>query len=212
MNIPIRTDPDFKPDTRRIIDLRGFFDTPKPDTETLGRQEKEKQENETKERGREKQETKAMEHWQEEEDIFDIEEPFFDDEEEAELPPSPELVVSPALKSERRRETMLETERMERKTQRPLKYKALDVFLFIFQTFLVSLIERYQTLERILRPFETKHTDKQLGYLALSLPNSVKTTDQILLYYPLLSRTQRYKLLRMRRDRLRMFQKIYEKR
>lgn len=182
MNIPIRTDPDFKPDTKRTIDLRPFFDKPNIEEENI-----------------------------DEEETFDIREPFLDNIEEMELPPSPELIVSPSIRSEKQHETMLEMERDERKAQRPLKYITLDIFLVILKTILVFLIERYQTLERTLRPFETKHTEKQLYWLWISLPATIRTANDILLYYPLMSRAQRYKLLRIRRDTLRMFQKVYEK-
>lgn len=183
MNIPIRTDPDFKPKRERIIDLRPFFD--KPNTK--------EQEEDNKE------------------ETFDIQEPLLNYEGERETFSSSELIISPAIRAEKQRETMLEMEREERKAQRPLRYIALDIFLALLKAILVFLIERYQTLERTLRPFETKHTEKQLYYLWISLPGTIRTANDILLYYPLMSRAQRYKLLRIRRDTLRMFQKIYEK-
>jgi len=39
MNIPIRTDPDFKPDTKRTIDLRPFFDKPNIEEENIDEEE-----------------------------------------------------------------------------------------------------------------------------------------------------------------------------
>lgn len=62
-----------------------------------------------------------------------------------------------------------------------------------------------------MNPFETKHTEEQLAYLALSLPNSVKTAEQVLLYFPLMSRTQRYRMLRMRKDKLEMYERVFKK-
>ena len=191
MNVIIRNDPDFKPDARRTIDLRPFFDEPKV-VETRKKQwsKDDIDENET----------------------FDIDEPIPDEYEEKELPPSLQGVVSPAIRSETRRGTILKTEQEERERSKSIKRVFLEGLLATFETIIIFLLRQFQDFRTYLDPFETKHTEAQLCYLGLSLPNNVRTADQILLYYPLLSRTQRYKMLRMRRDKLAMYRKIYEKR
>lgn len=190
MNIPIKTDQDFKTDTKRTIDLRPFFDEPIRKN-TLG----------------DKEEMKT-----DEEATFDMDKPLPDEWDDANIPPDLNLVVSPAIRAERKREKILETEREERRTRRPFKYLVLYTLLDCLQSVLLSLLEGYQILEGKIRPFQTKHTEKQLYYLGISLPNTIKSASQVLLFYPSLSKTQRYKVLRARRDTLRMYEKIYEKR
>ena len=187
MNALVRTDPDFSPDMKRTIDLRPFFNEPNKkdvvcDTEEIDEEEK-----------------------------FDINEPLLDEWDDAELPPNLDLVVSPAIRAERKRKTMLEIEREERRMLKPFKYLVLYTLLDYLQSVLLFLLEGYQILEGKIRPFQTKHTEKQLYYLGISLPNTIKSASQVLLFYPSLSKTQRYKVLRARRDTLRMYEKIYEK-
>ena len=191
MNIPIRTDPDFKPDAKRTIDLRPFFNEPNQKKATDYKED--------------------MGTGTDEEETFDMDKPLPDEWKDENIPPSLDLVVSPALRAERKRQTTLQIEREERRIRRPFKYLVLYTLLDCLQAVLVSLLEVYQTLEGKIRPFETKHTERQLYYLGLSLPNTVKSARQVLLFYPNLSKTQRYKVLRARRDTLRMYEKIYEK-
>ena len=120
-------------------------------------------------------------------------------------------IVSPALREEGRRERNLMIEREERAQRKPIKRKLLEVLLGIFEQLLIFLLEYFQNFSQYLNPFETKHTEEELAYLAMSLPNTVRTADQILLYYPLISRTQRYKILKMRKDKIAMYERIFKK-
>lgn len=171
MNIPIRYDPDFGPDTKRTIDLRPFFRDP-------------------------------------EEEAMETTTPPSVDES---LVLDRKLIVSPAVRSEERRERILEMERGERAMRKPIKRKLLEVLLKVSETVVIFLLERFQDFSRYVNPFETKHTEEELAYISLSLPQSVRTADQVLLYMPLLSRTQRYKILRMRRDKLAMYERVFKK-
>lgn len=173
MNIPIRYDPDFKPDAKRTIDLRPFF----KDSDS-------------------------------EEDIIDAtDSPSIMES----LVPDKGLIVSPAVRSEERRERILEVEREERLLSKSFRRMFLEWLRDTFETAIVFLIKRFQDFSQYVNPFETKHTEEELAYLALSLPQSVRTADQVLLYFPLVSRTQRYKMLRMRRDKLAMYERVFKK-
>lgn len=146
--------------------------------------------------------------------------PFFgqpkkEDDEEGESydqPAAPEMVVSPAYAEENRRRAVLEEERARRERDKPFRKEFEEWFLGFAKSALVFLIEAYQAYERRVRPFETKYEEKQLYYLAISLPNTVRSADDVLLYFPLMSRSIRYKVLKMRKDTLATYRKIYEKR
>lgn len=189
MNIPIRTDPDFKPKSKRTIDLRPFFN----------------------ESSQKKTASNKEEIVIDEEETFDMDKPLPDEWDDVDTPPDLNMVVSPAIRAERKYEKVLEAEREERRIRKPFKYLVLYTILDCLQSMLLSLLEGYQTLEGKIRPFSTKHTEKQLYYLGISLPNNIKSASQVLLFYPSLSKTQRYKVLRARRDTLRMYEKVYEK-
>lgn len=126
--------------------------------------------------------------------------------------PAPEMVVSPAYAEENRRRAVLEEERARRERDKPFRKEFEEWFLGFAKSALVFLIEAYQAYERRVKPFETKYEEKQLYYLAISLPNTVRNADDVLLYFPLMSRSIRYKVLRMRKDTLATYRKIYEKR
>lgn len=172
MNVPIRTDPDFKLDAKRTIDLRPFFQN---------EEKADEMENEPEE--------------QEEKEVFYV----------------PETVVSPAYREEVRRKKYLLWEREERERNKPVIRAFLEGFRNVAKAVLVFLIERFQDFEQYLNPFETKHTEKELYYLAISLPNTVKRAEDVLLYYPQMSRRQRYELLKIRRERLAMHKRIFER-
>lgn len=150
--------------------------------------------------------------------------PFFKDEEEngvengvedgaeeKEIPYVPETVVSPAYREEERRRKYLLWEREERERNKPVMRIFLEGFRDITKAVLVFLIERFQDFEQYLNPFETKHTEKELYYLAISLPNTVKRAEDVLLCYPQMSRRQRYELLKIKKDRLAMHKRIFER-
>lgn len=126
--------------------------------------------------------------------------------------PAPDMVVSPAYAEENRRRTNLEEERARRERDKPIRKEFEEWFLEFAKSALVFLIMAYQAYERRVRPFETKYEEKQLYYLAISLPNTVRNADDVLLYFPLMSRSIRYKVLKMRKDTLATYRKIYEKR
>lgn len=174
MNVQVRHDPDFKPDAKRTIDIRPFFDDPKSE-----------------------EEENAIEENHE--------------ETPSETAPSFGLVVSPAYREEGRRKRILEMEQEERAHSKPFKRVFLEWLRNISEVIIIFLIQRFQDFDRYINPFKTKHTEEQLAFLALSLPNSCRTADQVLLYFPLASRTQRYKMLRMRKDKLAMFERVFKK-
>jgi len=81
------------------------------------------------------------------------------------------------------------------------------------------MLELYQVMEERYKAqewggagdFTTKYTDETLYLIAMALPQSLKTADDLLTVFPLMSRPHRYRLLSYRRDKVKMYRRIFKK-
>lgn len=59
--------------------------------------------------------------------------------------------------------------------------------------------------------FDTRFTDEQLFYIAISTPETVRTADDLLSLYPLMSAKHRYRILQIRKEKIAMFRRIFKR-
>jgi hypothetical protein len=119
------------------------------------------------------------------------------------------MIVSPALRAEKKREKVLKIEKEERESKRPFKYIFFRISLTIFKRILIYFLEIYQNLEQKLNPFQKKYDERRLFFLSISMSDNIKTEKDVLLIYPEFSRSLRYKLLNMRKNALKTYQEVY---
>ncbi len=130
------------------------------------------------------------------------------------------FIVSPAIRSERKRLENMEREKAEKRSNTTLRRLFAGWLLSLAKRTLFSLLELYQTTEEKYRAgewggagdFTTKYTDKELYYLAISLPQNIRTAEDILGIMPFMGRKHRYRLMDIKRNQLKMYRKIFEKR
>lgn len=104
-------------------------------------------------------------------------------------------------------------EKNERKTMKFLPLRIL-VSLSRFMTLrMVLLHQRFALAVRKLEnwwvDFEKKFSQQELFYLGISLPRTIKTPKDVLLYFPLLSLRTCAQLLDIRKNHLKSYKKIY---
>jgi hypothetical protein len=59
--------------------------------------------------------------------------------------------------------------------------------------------------------FERKFSKERKFYLWISLPDNVRTVEDIFFYYPLLSKKMAYEILAIRKDNLKNFNSVFKK-
>ncbi|MDD4151910.1 MAG: hypothetical protein PHR68_04815 [Candidatus Gracilibacteria bacterium] len=126
----------------------------------------------------------------------------------------PELIIS---------KNIIKINKMEDKFEKnfknkSIKYLLLKLLLVLFKKLLIALIYLYhiirEKIEAIKRGginFERKYSDKTLFYLSISLPENAKDVNDVNLYYPLLSQKNCYRILKLRKERTNMFEKVFDK-
>ncbi|MDD2487455.1 MAG: hypothetical protein PHS92_03730 [Candidatus Gracilibacteria bacterium] len=131
----------------------------------------------------------------------------------------PKVIVSQSRKIEIKNRKILARRKKIKALIIKLKYGVFRVFLFIYRKILILFIGVYQKLENKIRSlewgginFDVKYDEKTLYFLAVSLPQTVYNVEQILMYYPILSKKNCYKLLEIRRNELKKFNEIFNKR
>jgi hypothetical protein len=145
--------------------------------------------------------------------------PFFDEEKEAKEEGENENIqilnnmniVSPAIRAEKKRETDIKYEKEERQERKPFKYIFSKICLLAFKKILVFFIEFYQNLEQKMNPFEKKYDEKQLFYISMSIPENIKTEKDLLILCPFLSRSIRFKILNMKKNTLKTYEEVFNK-
>lgn len=181
-NLSVRTDPDFVPNASNTIDIRPYFQS---------------EISEEKKKDWEDVEYTENEQW----------EPFV-----------PELIISESRKVEEKRKQERRAKREEKEYWQAWKFGIFRIFLSLFKIILVFSIERYQKWDRKLRAlewgginFDKKYDEQTLYYLWFGLPMTIKTVEDVLLHFPLMNRKTCYRLLKIRKQKLEMYDRIFHK-
>lgn len=126
----------------------------------------------------------------------------------------PELIIS---------NSKIKINKMEDKFEKnfknkSIKYLILKLLLVLYKKFLIALIylyhiirEKIESIKRGWINFERKYSDKTLFYLSISLPENIKDVNDVNLYYPLLSQKNCYRLLKLRKEKIKMFADVFDK-
>ncbi len=134
-------------------------------------------------------------------------------EDEKRYPLTPEIIVTNSkIKVSKNKD------KFESMKNRTLKYFLLNFLLYIYKKILILLIYLFhnfrEVVERVKRwwiNFEKKYSDRTLFFLSISLPENIVDVKDINLYYPLLSQKNCYKLLKIRKEKIKMFNEVFDK-
>lgn len=133
-------------------------------------------------------------------------------------PYMPEIIVSESRKTERKRKQIQQEKREEKEYWQAWKFGIFRVLLSCMKKLLIFSIERYQKWERKLRAwewgginFDTQYTAETIFYLAISLPATVRNVEDVLLRFPLVSRKVAYRILRVRKEKMEMYDRVFNK-
>lgn len=179
--LPVRTDPDFIPNASNTIDIRKYFQS---------------------------EELKKVEDWEEAQYV---------ETEDAE-PFVPELIVAPSHRAEEKRKQERQMRREEKEYWQAWKFGIFRILLSLFKTILVFSIERFQWLEKKLRAleqgginFDRKYSERTIFFLSISLPETIRTVEEIMLIMPLIPRKVAYQMLKIRKEKLAMYNRVFNK-
>ena len=100
-----------------------------------------------------------------------------------------------------------------------LKKALFEGVLFVLKNFTILSAYLWQKMDNLVRSlkyggvnFDTKYTDEQLFYMAISIPSTIQNASELLSIFPLMSSKHRYRLIQLRKDKLAMFNRIFKKR
>lgn len=131
---------------------------------------------------------------------------------------TPEIIVSQSRIVDDRNRLLQQKKKEERKELLTWKYWIFRLFLFVMKKILIFSILLYQKFDNKLRAiewwginFDRKYSEKTIFYLSISLPETVKNVDDILIYFPLISRKLAYRMLKIRREQLWMYNEVFNK-
>jgi hypothetical protein len=125
-------------------------------------------------------------------------------------------IVSSAVASQKKKEKY---KLLSKEEILDIRKAFFEVLLFVIKNITVFSAYLWQKTDNIRRSqnyggvnFDTKYTDQQLFYMAISIPTTIQNAKDLLSIFPLMNSKHRYRLLDIRRNRLATFNKIFKKR